>query len=83
MEKKHKKDNRRMKLQPGISTHFRWMLPTEGGIMTKNKVYPIVEWRGEMCSFLNDHGGLTRWSVYYSVGMEDCSFKTNLDKVLD
>ena len=82
MEKKHKKDNRRMKLQPGISTHFQWMMENTK-TLTKNRVYTIMEWKGDdaFC-FLDDKGDLRRWDTT-AQGIECNTFKTNLDKVLD
>lgn len=81
MEKKHKKDNRRMKLQPGISTHFQWMMNTTS-TLTKNKVYIIMEWEGDTFCFLDDRGD-RRWWGSTAQGIECNTFKTNLDNILD
>lgn len=47
-------------LIPLHSTHFRWIIKSENGVMTKNKVYRIEEWiengHQPFFSFKDDNG---------------------------
>lgn len=70
-----------MKLQPGISTRFQWMMENTK-TLTKNKVYTIMEWEGDTFCFLDDKGDQRRWDST-AQGIECVTFKTNLDNILD
>lgn len=70
-----------MKLQPGISTRFQWMME-HTKTLTKNKVYIIMEWEGDAFCFLDDRGD-RRWWDSTAQGIECVTFKTNLDNILD
>lgn len=74
-------------LIPFVSTHFRWVIKTETGIMTKDKVYRIEEWRERSYAyfpyfrFKDDRGEEREWSLNAG-GIMDCSFEKNLEEIL-
>lgn len=72
-----------MKLQPGISTHFT--ASSSGGYsgvdFTPSKIYEIHEWKEEYFHFVDDKGDERVWREIH-VGVQDASFKTNLEKIL-
>lgn len=74
-----------MKLQPGISTHFQWIVDTTS-TLTKDKVYKIIKWEEynswDSFCFLDDRGD-RRWWDSTAQGIECNTFKTNLDNILD
>lgn len=72
-----------MKLQPGISTHFT--ASSTGGYsvldFTPSKIYEICEWEEEYFHFFDDKGDERSWTENH-VEVQDVSFKTNLEKIL-
>lgn len=72
-----------MRLIPYRSTHF--IASSSGGYsgvdFTPSKIYEIHEWKEEYFYFFDDKGDERSWTENH-VEVQDASFKTNLEKIL-
>ena len=73
------------KLIPGVSTHFRWVGETDPYTVIEGKVYRIIRWEeippeGFYYVFQSESGRILKWIGTWD--LEDCSYEENLKEIL-